>query len=97
MNKLSLNELKNICREKGIKNYSKLNKSELMKYIKKNMRGGNLILTRELLLKILNISEDTLLLRETIALRYNQITRIDPNTFNELSNFAINIIFIKYK
>ena len=69
MNKLSLSELKSVYREKGIKNYSKLNKSELVKYIKKNMMDCNPIkLTRITLLELLYFKEENLLLRISISL-----------------------------
>jgi hypothetical protein len=37
---LTLIQLKSIAKEKNLKNYSKLNKSDLIKVIKKNMKGG---------------------------------------------------------
>lgn len=37
----TVEELKNICRIRNIKGYSKLRKDEIIKLIKKNMKGGN--------------------------------------------------------
>ena len=70
--KLKMQELKSICKKLHIKGYSSLNKDDLIKIIKKNlksrknMKGGgqiekkNMGLTREELLILLNSNENNL-------------------------------------
>ena len=62
--KLTLKELKSICKDNHLKNYSALNKTELIAFIKKNKKkkqnkkkvgGFNPVLNREKLLELLNI------------------------------------------
>ena len=38
----TLKELKEICKKNNLKNYSKLDKNNLIKFIKKNIKGGTL-------------------------------------------------------
>lgn len=100
--KLTVQELKNICKKNDIKGYSLLNKENLIKHIKKNlkkkMRGGSqritnegkieFILDRPKLLEILKIDEKSLILKEEIDLSYEkiQITEIEKDTFTGLIN-----------
>ena len=70
--KLTLKELKSICKDNHLKNYSSLNKTDLIAFIKKNNKkkqnkkkvgGFDGVLNRETLLKLLgNITEDELIL-----------------------------------
>ena len=93
--KLTLKELKSICKDNHLKNYSTLNKTELIAFIKNKKKkqnkkkvGGffNGILNRETLLELLgNISEGELINLEEISLYNKNITSIDPDTFNGLT------------
>jgi hypothetical protein len=74
--KLTLQELKSICKKNHIKRYSSLNKDNLIKIIKKNlksrkkMKGGNngYILTKDKLSEILSISPSNIKNMERIEL-----------------------------
>jgi Leucine-rich repeat (LRR) protein len=101
--KLTVKELKNICKKNGIKGYSLLNKEDLIKHIKKNlkrkMKGGlritnngkkEFILDRSKLLEILKIDEKSLKEIKAIDLSDEkiQITEIEKNTFKGLINLT---------
>jgi hypothetical protein len=94
--KLSIKELKVICKEKRIKQYSKMNKKELIEEIKKSkrrkiMKGGDgnneVVLERSKLLDLLKVNNNKLINLVEIILNKNyKITKIEANTFNGLSN-----------
>jgi len=88
----TLQELKEFCKKNNFKNYSKLDKINLIKLIKKNMKGGisfNGILNRESLLMLLGRSEEVLINLTELHLRSKNIKHIDKNTFNGLSNLTV--------
>lgn len=76
----TLKELKNLCKENNLKNYSKLDKDNLVKFIKKNMKGGtdpsikniNPIKQTDPSIKNINLIKDT---KETIDNIYNYIDK----------------------
>ena len=94
--KLTLKELKSICKDNHLKNYSALNKTELIAFIKKNKKkkqnkkkvgGVDGVLNRETLLKFLgNITEEQLIEETTIKLNEKDIKNIQPDTFKGLKN-----------
>ena len=67
----TLKELKNLCKENNLKNYSKLDKNNLIKFIKKNMKGGNDPSIKETDPPIKNINS----IKETIDNIYNYIDK----------------------
>jgi Leucine-rich repeat (LRR) protein len=94
--KLTLKELKSICKDNHLKNYSALNKTELIAFIKKNKKnkqnkkkvgGLNGVLNRDTLKELLgNISEEKLLQKTIINLYDNQINTIEAGIFDGLTN-----------
>ena len=92
----TLLQLKNICKKNNIKNYSSLNKEELIKYLTKNlskMKGGNeIILDRSTLLDILNCTEEDLINLTEIELYNNEIMKIEKGTFRKLYNLKTLIL-----
>ena len=99
--KLTLKELKSICKDNYLKNYSALNKTELIAFIKKNKKnkqnknkqnkkkvgGFNGALNRDTLKELLqNISEEQLKQKIILNLDNLNITTIKPGTFDELTN-----------
>ena len=94
--KLTLKELKSICKDNHLKNYSALNKTELIAFIKKNKKmkqnkkkvgGFDGVLNRDTLRELLgNISEDELMQKTTIDLSGKKIEKIDSNTFKGLTS-----------
>ena len=98
---LTLKELKSICKDNYLKNYSALNKTELIAFIKKNKQnkkkqnkkkvgGFNGTLNRDTLKELLNnSSEDNLKKITSLNLDNFEITTIEPGTFNELTKLKI--------
>ena len=97
--KLTLKELKSICKDNHLKNYSALNKTELIAFIKKNKKkkqnkkkcGGFIgVLNRDTLKNLLgNISEEELIEKTTIHIQFKKITTIEYGAFNGLLNLEI--------
>jgi len=95
--KLTVQELKNICKKNNIKGYSYLNKEDLIKIIKKNlkkMKGGNdgnkvnyrrvnddIILDRKTLLQILGYSSEYIFHSKNNA-ALKELTSIDLSNMN---------------
>ena len=107
MKNKTLKELKDLCKKNNFKNYSKLDKNNLIKFIKKNMKGGvnnynfNGTFNRESLRLSLNINEEELNKLKKIRLNNHTITEIDIKTFDGLNNltelfiYCNNILTIK--
>lgn len=95
----TVEELKNICRIRNIKGYSKLRKDEIIKLIKKNMKGGNNItnyqtifnkLIRKAGININSINNYYLSLESDKNATYMFGTKIAPNNY---TNTAKNMIY----
>ena len=92
--KLTVKELKSICKDNHLKNCSALNKKELIAFIKKNKKiknkkkigGFNGIINRRTLKELLNITEDELINLQELDLNNNNIITIESGTFDGLKN-----------
>ena len=85
----TVTELKEMCKKRKLKNYSKLKKNELLLLLKKDtkkikkQKGGNLNLTAEYLNK--NYPDKNI---KKIDLSGQEITSIESNAFKEFSNLT---------
>ena len=84
----TVTELKEMCKKRKLKNYSKLKKNELLLLLKKDtkkikkQKGGNFNLTAEYLNN--NYPKNI----KRIDLSHNEITSIESNAFNGFSNLT---------